>query len=74
VGGASSPANYPSNFALPHYATIRLLLAKERWLYKGADVRGYEARVEVIKNELGPAGRKATIAVTFNGLMKGDGT
>ncbi|MCQ3980648.1 MAG: hypothetical protein DPW09_45150 [Anaerolineae bacterium] len=74
VGGISSPANYPSNFALPHYATIRLLLAKERWLYKGADVRGYEARVEVIKNELGPAGRKATIAVTFNGLMKGDGT
>lgn len=74
VGGVSSPTNYPSNFALPHYATIRLLLAKERWLYKGADVRGYEARVEVIKNELGPAGRKATIAVTFNGLMKGDGT
>lgn len=70
----SSPANYPSGFALPHYATVRLLLAKERWLYRGDDVRGYEARVQVIKNKLGAANKTATIAVTFNGLMKGDST
>ena len=70
----SSPANYPRSFALPHYTTVRLLLTKERWLYRGDDVRGYEARVQVIKNKLGAANKTARIAVTFNGLMKGDGT
>jgi len=73
-GEASSPANYPSGFALPPYATVRLLLAKERWLYKGDDVRGYEARVQVIKNKLGPANQSATLAITFNGVVKGDST
>jgi recombination protein RecA len=71
---ASSLGNYPSGFALPHYATVRLLLAKERWLYRGDDVRGYEARVQVTKNKLGAANKTATIAITFNGVVKGDST
>lgn len=74
AGEVSFPENYPSGFALPHYVTVRLLLAKERWLYKGDDVRGYEARVQVIKNKLGSANQTATIAITFNGVVKGDST
>lgn len=66
--------NYPSGFALPHYSTVRLRLTKERWLYRGEDVRGYEARVEVVKNKLGTANRTARIAITFNGVVKGDST
>lgn len=52
-GGALSPANYPPGFALPHRAALRLTLTKERWLDRGRDVRGYEARVVVLKNKLG---------------------
>jgi recombination protein RecA len=73
-GGAMSTANYPSGFALPHYATIRLQLKKEKWIQKGRDIRGYQARVLVLKNKMGRAGRQATIAITFNGVVKGDST
>ena len=52
-----SPANYPSGFALPQFASLRLLLEKERWLQQGSDIRGYQARVLVLKNKLGPAGQ-----------------
>lgn len=73
-GQATSTANYPGGFALPHYATIRLQLKKEKWLYKYRDVRGYQARVLVLKNKLGQAGHQTKIAITFNGVVRGDGT
>ena len=73
-GGAMSVANYPPNFALPHVAGLRLTLTKERWLNRGRDVRGYEARVLVLKNKLGRAGQQARIAITFNGTVRGDAT
>lgn len=73
-GHAHSPDNYPSGLALPHWATVRLLLRKERWLQKQGDIRGYQARVLVLKNKFGPAGRSAQIAITFNGVVHGDGT
>ncbi|MBE7556790.1 MAG: hypothetical protein HS126_37585 [Anaerolineales bacterium] len=73
--GAMSPATtYPSGLALPHYATLRLQLKKENWIYKGRDVRGYEAQVIVLKNQLGRAGHHAKIAITFNGVVRGDST
>ncbi|MCB0163882.1 MAG: hypothetical protein KDI79_06645 [Anaerolineae bacterium] len=73
-GNAPSLDNYPSGLALPHFATVRLLLHKERWLQKQGDIRGYQARVLVLKNKLGPAGRSAQIAITFNGVVHGDST
>jgi recombination protein RecA len=73
-GTASSTDNYPGGFALPNYAAMRLLLEKEEWLRKGRDVRGYRARVTVLKNKLGPAGKQAAIAITFNGVVHGNGT
>ncbi|MEW5961769.1 MAG: hypothetical protein AB1801_28960 [Chloroflexota bacterium] len=71
---AASAANYPPGFALPDYAALRLLLEKERWLYRGQTIRGYEARVQTLKNKLGPTRKAVTIAITFNGVVKGDGT
>ena len=59
---------------MPHYAAVRLLLKKEKWLKKRGDVRGYKAQVHVLKNKLGRAGRKAKIAITFNGVVRGDST
>ncbi|MCB0173631.1 MAG: hypothetical protein KDJ97_24140 [Anaerolineae bacterium] len=62
------------NGALAHFATLRLLIEKERWITKHRDVRGYRAQVLVKKNKLGPAGQRATIAITFNGTVRGDST
>ncbi len=73
-GDPLSNANYPPDFTLPHFSSVRLLLEKERWLQKGQDVRGYQARVVVLKNKLGAAGQSASIAITFNGVVRGDST
>lgn len=39
--------------ALAHAATVRLALYREQWLARGADVRGYAVRVEIVKHKLG---------------------
>jgi recombination protein RecA len=60
---------------LAHHAAIRLQLARERWLRRRGhnDVRGYETRVEILKNQLGPAGRAVKVAIDFNGTVRGNG-
>jgi recombination protein RecA len=73
-GDATSMDNYPSGFALPHYAALRLLIKKEQWIKKRRDVRGYRALVTVLKNKLGPAEKSISIAITFNGVVDGNGT
>lgn len=72
-GDAASMDNYPGGFALPHYATVRLLIEKEQWLRKRRDVRGYRARVTLLKNKMGAAGKRVNIAITFNGVVDGNG-
>lgn len=74
INSPMSRDNYPNGFALPHFASVRLHLKKEKWLQKRNDVRGYQAQVKVLKNKLGPAGRSAKISITFNGVVRGDGT
>ena len=59
--------------ALAHYAAVRLQIVRERWLRRHGDIRGYKARVEVLKNRLGPAGRAVTVAIEFNGTVRGNG-
>jgi recombination protein RecA len=58
---------------LAHYAAVRLQVARESWLQRHGDVRGYEAQVEILKNRLGPSGRKVTVAIEFNGTVHGNG-
>lgn len=65
-------APYPEGAILPYYATLRLLLHKERWLYEQRDVRGYEAQVLIIKNKLHRPGQKVRLTITFNGTVDGD--
>lgn len=74
LGNITSAPNCPSGFALPHYATLRLSIEKDRWIYKRKDVRGYQAQVTVFKNKLAPAGKSVLIAIKFNGTVQGDGT
>jgi recombination protein RecA len=62
----------PGLSALAHHASVRLHVARERWLRRHGDVRGYEAKVEILKNRLGAANRAVTIAIEFNGTVHGD--
>lgn len=68
-----APGKSPALSALAHHATVRLHIVRERWLRSHGDIRGYEARVEVLKNRLGPAGRTMTIIIEFNGTVRGNG-
>jgi recombination protein RecA len=63
----------PALSALAHSAAVRLRVVREGWLRRQGDVRGYKARVEVLKNRLGPAGRTASIRIEFNGTVRGNG-
>ncbi len=67
TGGGS-----PALSALAHTAAVRLHVVRERWLKLGGDVRGYEARVEVLKNHHGPSGRAATLRIEFDGTVRGN--
>ena len=65
--GHSPTVNYPNGFSLPYYASMRLLIKREHWIRRRGDVRGYSARLTVIKNKLAAPGKRALIRFTFNG-------
>lgn len=71
-GSSSSLDGYPGQTGLPHYAAVRLLIQRERWLYRRGDVAGYEAQVLVVKNRLAAEGGVAHISITFNGTVRGE--
>ena len=64
----SSPAraNDLANAALAHFATVRLFIQRERWVYRQGDIGGYQAQVLIVKNKLGPAGKRVSIGVNFD--------
>jgi recombination protein RecA len=69
-----SPVNHsPALSTLAHTASVRLQVIRERWLRQNGDVRGYEARVEVLKNRQGPNGQTVKVAIEFNGTVRGNG-
>ena len=70
-GSENSAPDYPRQATLPHFATLRLLLQKERWLYRQRDVYGVEVRVMVVKNKLSAPGKQVRIAISFNDQMDG---
>jgi len=45
------------------FASIRLQIVRENWIWHHGDVRGYEARVDVLKNRLGPSGRSVLLSL-----------
>jgi recombination protein RecA len=65
---ADSPAvaaGQPVNSALAHFATIRLFIQRQDWTYRQGDIGGYQARIVVVKNKLGPAGKQVDINVVL---------
>jgi recombination protein RecA len=71
--GDPATAGSPALSTLAHCAAVRLQVGREQWLRHHDDIRGYKARVEILKNRLGPAGRGVTIAIRFNGTVRGNG-
>jgi recombination protein RecA len=69
----SPDGNSPALSALAHHATVRLKVNREMWLKRHDDIRGYKARVEILKNRLGPAGRAVSLTIKFNGTVHGNG-
>jgi recombination protein RecA len=73
---AESPpagARQPVSAALAHFATVRLFIQRESWIYRQGDINGYQAQVLVLKNKLGPAGKQASINVVFDDDAPEDG-
>jgi recombination protein RecA len=60
---AMGPAPAPT--PLPHFASVRLVIRRERWLYRRRDVEGYAAQVLVAKNRLAAEGRMVDVAIMF---------
>jgi len=71
--GSLPVSDGPALSALAHHAAVRLQVVRERWLPNHKDVRGYEARVGIRKNRLGPAGRTVLLMIEFNGTVRGNG-
>lgn len=58
---------------LRHYASLRLEVIREDWQHRHGDVRGYKARIQILKNRFGPTGGSTAIEIKFNGTVHGDG-
>ena len=60
--------------ALASAAAVRITLHRERWITRDdGDVRGYVGQAEISKNRFGNTGVRATVRITFNGTVRGDG-
>jgi len=56
---------YPPASPLAHFASLRLSLERQGWLYHGGRAIGFTSRVTVLKNRSGPPGRWALIQVNL---------
>lgn len=61
------------SWQVPHYATVRLLARRQRWLYRRQDIRGCCVQVRVLKNKGGAAGASANVNVIFDKPLNDDG-
>ncbi len=70
----TSPEDYPSGFALAHYAAVRLGFEMTQPLRRRDGARGFRVQVKVLKNKLAsPAKRPVTLDIYFNGTIDSNG-
>lgn len=60
--------------ALDEYTHTRLLVERQAWLYQQRDVSGYRVQVTVLKDRARPGERQVFLDLTFDDVVKGDGT
>jgi recombination protein RecA len=66
AGSPFATGEQPVNSALAHFATIRLLVQREGWIYRHGDISGYQTQILILKNKLGPAGKQISVNVVFD--------
>ena len=70
----ASAARAASDAGAASAAAVRITLRRERWITRDdGDVRGYVGQAEISKNRFGNTGVRATVRITFNGTVRGDG-
>jgi len=62
--------NKPPQNELGHAIALHLDLQRERWIQEGDELRGYQVRVQVLRNRFGLVGQSALIAFEFNGTVR----
>lgn len=66
---ASESSNpYPPGFDLAQAAALRLEVSRQRWLRQRGTMRGYEARVTVLRNRWSEPGGQATVRIMLDGI------
>jgi len=66
---ASESSNpYPPGFDLAQAAALRLEVSRQRWLRQRGTMRGYEARVMVLRSRWSEPGGQATVRIMLDGL------
>jgi len=74
AAGTASAAGAASAAGTASAASVRITLRRERWITRDdGDVRGYVGQAEITKNRFGNTGVRATVRITFNGTVRGDG-
>jgi recombination protein RecA len=63
---------YPSGSPLPHFASVRLFLEWQSWLYCGHWLSGFSSRVTVAKNKTAPPGQSVLINITITNHVQGE--
>ena len=59
---------YPPGFDLAQAAALRLEVSRQRWLRQRGTMRGYEARVTVLRSRWSEPGGQATVRIMLDGL------
>jgi len=62
---------YPPGFCLDRYAWLRLELGNVQWIRQRGDVRGYRAKVVILRHRGGREGKQAWIRIAFNDMAWG---
>ena len=67
--GSESSNSYPPGFDLAQTAALRLEVSRQRWLRQRGTMRGYEARVTVLRSRWSEPGGQATVRIMLNGVQ-----
>lgn len=59
---------YPPGFDLSQAAALRLEVTRQRWLRQRGSVRGYEARITVLRTRWSEPGGQTTVRVRLDGV------
>jgi recombination protein RecA len=70
--GSEASDLYPPGFDLAQAAALRLEVSRQRWLRQRGSVRGYEARVAVVRSRWTEPGGQTTVRIMLNGVRVTD--